>query len=77
MGKLLSEMTLGEVHVETDVIHQHLLAVAQGRNALLFAAALGRIVGETVNDVEGFMETFFANAARYAQCTCGECVTHH
>lgn len=73
MGKLLSQMTLSEIHVETDVIHAHLTSIAAGRNALLFAAATGRFIGESVADVDSFMDTMVANAAKYALCSCGSC----
>jgi hypothetical protein len=77
MAKALSEMTQVEARVETDILYARLAVALADRKPILFAAALGRWMGENVEDVGTFMETLTANAAQFIVCECPNCCTRH
>lgn len=77
MMKPLNEMTQVEARVEIDLLYARLADILTDRNPVLFAAALGRWMGETVEDADTFMQTLLSNAVQFTACECPDCYTRH
>lgn len=74
-------MTDTERLAKTDGMAEVIREVVGGESLLIVAAAMGRVIGESLDDeeyIDMFMEVFTANASIAAadQCPCPECNTY-